>query len=238
MVKRLIPKMPLHTKYVEVFAGAAWLYFAKPPSKMEVINDIDNSLINMYRVFKEHPDEFVRCAFEVLYARHQFDYYRDIEPRFLTDIHKAIQTFYLIKTSFGSKSKNFAIKSDERAIYNKNTIPTVINQSRERLMDTLIENRHYSKIFEYHDSKETFFYIDPPYYNHEEDYGKGIFSKDDHSKIFDYLNALKGNFLLSMNDNELYRELYKDYKIEEIETRYSVNAIKSKPVTEILISNY
>ena len=61
--REIIPILPPHTCYVEPFAGAAWVLFGKPPSEVEVINDIDDQLINFFRVVKEKPEEFV-ASFE------------------------------------------------------------------------------------------------------------------------------------------------------------------------------
>ncbi|MXX53507.1 MAG: DNA adenine methylase, partial [Dehalococcoidia bacterium] len=39
--KAIIPLIPPHRCYVEPFSGAAWVLFGKPPSPIEVLNDID-----------------------------------------------------------------------------------------------------------------------------------------------------------------------------------------------------
>ena len=61
--KEIIQLLPPHTCYVEPFAGAAWVLFGKPPSAVEVINDIDDQLINFFRVVKEKPEELI-ASFE------------------------------------------------------------------------------------------------------------------------------------------------------------------------------
>jgi DNA adenine methylase len=58
--KTIIEMMPAHKAYCEVFAGAAWVFFRKPPSKYEVINDLDSDLICFYRVLQNHLEEFLR----------------------------------------------------------------------------------------------------------------------------------------------------------------------------------
>src|SRR4051794_21454863 len=57
--KQIISLLPPHTCYVELFAGAAWVLFGKPPSNVEVLNDIDQDLVNFFRVVKEKPEELI-----------------------------------------------------------------------------------------------------------------------------------------------------------------------------------
>ena len=61
LAKHLLPMFPEHTCYVELFAGGAALFFMRPqPAKVEVLNDLNGQLINLYRVVQHHFDEFVR----------------------------------------------------------------------------------------------------------------------------------------------------------------------------------
>jgi DNA adenine methylase len=60
LAEQILPLFPDHVCYVEVFAGAGAIYFAKPPSECEVLNDINGELVNLYRVVKHHLEEFVR----------------------------------------------------------------------------------------------------------------------------------------------------------------------------------
>ena len=68
----IIPLIPAHRCYVEVFAGAAWLLFKKPESKVEVINDINLDLVTLYRVVQNHLDEFVRYLRWILVSCEEF----------------------------------------------------------------------------------------------------------------------------------------------------------------------
>ncbi|MBF0457602.1 MAG: DNA adenine methylase [Nitrospirae bacterium] len=81
LTKQIIPKMPEHTCYCEVFAGAAWMLFKKEESQVEIINDINHDLVTLYRVVKHHLDEFARYFRHILIARDEFD-------RFLSELWK------------------------------------------------------------------------------------------------------------------------------------------------------
>lgn len=73
LADHIIPRFPAHDCYVEVFAGGAALYFLRPPAKVEVINDINGELINLYRVVQHHLEEFVRQFKWALTSRQVFE---------------------------------------------------------------------------------------------------------------------------------------------------------------------
>lgn len=101
-----------------------------------------------------------------------------------------------------------------------------------------IENRHYSQVIKQADREATFFYLDPPYWDCEDVYGKGIFSKADFTALRDQLATVKGKWLVSINDVPEIRALFKDYNIKRVATKYSISASKSQQVSELLIANY
>ena len=88
------------------------------------------------------------------------------------------------------------------------------------------------------DRSTTFFYLDPPYWDCEDVYGKGIFDKDDFTKLRDLCAGMRGKFIMSINDVPEIRELFKDFHIIEVDTQYSVNRNKVSDVTELLIANF
>lgn len=81
LAEHLIPRFPRHTCYVEVFAGGAALYFLKNPSKVEVINDVNGELVNLYRVVKTHLEEFVRQFKWALSSREVFQWLQTTPPK-------------------------------------------------------------------------------------------------------------------------------------------------------------
>jgi DNA adenine methylase len=82
---------------------AARLLFAKSPSKIEVLNDINGDLVNLYRVVKHHLDEFARQFRRALARRQMFEWMKETPPETLTDIQRAARFFYLQKLAFGGK---------------------------------------------------------------------------------------------------------------------------------------
>ncbi|MDP1594293.1 MAG: DNA adenine methylase [Gallionella sp.] len=94
LADRLIPLFPPHSCYVEVFCGGAALFFLRPvPADVEVINDINGELVNLYRVVKCHLEEFVRQFKWALSSRQIFKWHQMTEPETLTDIQRAARFF-------------------------------------------------------------------------------------------------------------------------------------------------
>ena len=105
-----------------------------------------------------------------------------------------------------------------------------------RLSRVYIENKPYDKVLELYDRPTTFFYLDPPYYHCEDDYGKGIFSREDFTRLRDLLAKLQGTFILSLNNVPEVREIYKDFKLITVKTSYSATSTGAKGgVSEVLI---
>ena len=103
LAPKIIPLIPVHQCYVEVFAGAAWVLFKKPKSKAEILNDINSELVTLYRVVRHHYEEFARSFELMLTSRDEYDRMKSVDPATLTDIQRATRFYYLIKNSFGSK---------------------------------------------------------------------------------------------------------------------------------------
>ncbi|WP_049191956.1 DNA adenine methylase, partial [Serratia marcescens] len=103
LARQILPLFPKHTCYVEPFCGGAALFFSKEPSKVEVVNDINGELINLYRVVKHHLEEFVRQFKWALSSRQIFEWEKLCVPETLTDIQRAARFYYLQNMAFGAK---------------------------------------------------------------------------------------------------------------------------------------
>jgi DNA adenine methylase len=99
----ILRRFPKHTCYVEVFAGGAALYFLRHPAEVEVINDINGDVVNLYRVVKSHLEEFVRQFKWALSSREIFKWSQDTPPETLTDIQRAARFYYLQHQAFGGR---------------------------------------------------------------------------------------------------------------------------------------
>ena len=240
LTQTIIPLIPAHHCYVEVFAGAAWVLFRKPPSKVEVINDINGELVNMYKVIRHHHEAFIRAFDHVLVSRDQFREFMDTPVAVLTDIQRAVRFFYTLRTSYAAKvvGQTFTSGSERASRLNFDTLSQDIEEAHNRLKRVWVENRPFEVLIPQMDKPNTFFYIDPPYWDCEDVYGKGLFGKDDFVVLRDLCAAMKGKFIMSINDVPQIRELFADFCIREVKTQYSVNRNKVSDVTELLIANF
>jgi DNA adenine methylase len=78
--KPILAMLPAHTCYVEPSAGAAWVLFAKPPSDVEVLNDLDQELVTLFRVVKEKPEQLIESFEWELVSRAEFERLADLDP--------------------------------------------------------------------------------------------------------------------------------------------------------------
>ena len=105
--RTIVEMIPEHQAYCEVFAGAAWVFFRKEPSRYEVINDLDSDLVVFYRVLQSHLEEFLRQFKWLLASREWFqDWKRQQEAGGLTDIQRAARYYYLQRQSFAGRVRS------------------------------------------------------------------------------------------------------------------------------------
>lgn len=235
--KTIIEMIPEHICYVELFFGAGWVYFGKEQSKTEVINDIDKELINLFKIIKYHSPEVERLLEYEFSGRDIFEEYKNYNIEYLTEIHRAIRFLYLITQSFAGKGKVYGYgttKKPSQQIFYKETL----NDIRERLKNTYVENLSFEKIIDKYDREKTFFFCDPPYF--ETSGYDNKFGEEEHIILRDKLKGLSGKFLLTINDHDKVREWYQGFNIREVEVNYSVSK-ESKgrgKYKELIITNY
>jgi len=232
--KEIIKRFPQQfDKYVEVFGGAGWLLFYKEQKGYEVYNDYNRELVNLFKIVKYHAPELQRELQFTLNSRQLFDEMKTCNVDSLTDIQRAARFFLLIEQSYGSGLEVYG--------HTKKDINSVIENLKniqQRLSTVIIENKDFEDLIKIYDNENTFFYLDPPYYNAEK-YYKPKFLKDDHIRLYKIIKSIRGKFLLSYNNCEYISNLYKDFKIETITRQNNLLAhqIKDK-YNELLISNY
>lgn len=232
--------MPAHQAYCEVFAGAAWVLFKKPESKVEIINDINSDLTNLYRCVKHHLSELVAQFRWMLVSRDEFDLFLRTPADTLTDIQRAARFFYLAKSSFGARivKPTYGISATGAPRLNLLRVEEDLSEAHLRLARVFIENKPYDQVIRRFDKPGTLFYIDPPYWNCEGDYGAGLFGRDDFARLASLLGVVKGKFILSLNDTPGVRETFCDFRIESIKTRYSISGSSKQEASEVLITNF
>jgi DNA adenine methylase len=158
-----------------------------------------------------------------------YDIRERLECRGFTDIQRAAMFYVCVKISFGADTRSYGgCKSGSRLITED------FDRFKERLDGVTIENKDFESLIEQYDNKDSFFYCDPPYYSTERHY-TAKFSKADHLRLNARLKELKGKFLLSYNDHEFIRDLYKSYTVISVERQ---NNLSSGNYKELFIKNY
>lgn len=244
LVDRLIPLVPKHKCYVEVFGGAGWMLFAKEPSTVEVLNDFDSNLMNFWAVVKNAPDQFIRSFNYTLVSRETFNEYKRKykENDYEDNIEKAHIFYYLVQSGFASDMKNpvfgctgYRNRSDLQIEKIKENIDNAYN----RLIKVTIENKSFEDVLRLYDNKNTFFYIDPPYRNTKQ-YAVGKFTDEQYKLLAECCKNAKGKWLYTINDDEYIRELFKDFNIMTHDVYYSVCKTDNgrKDFKELIITNY
>ena len=240
LAKHLIPLFPEHSCYVEAFAGGAALFFMRPErAKVEVLNDVNGQLINLYRVVQNHFDEFVRQFEFSVTSREVFMRLQTIPPDSMTDIQRAARFFYLQHNAFGGKisGRNFGTATTGRA-FDTTTIADKLQAARKRLAGVYVENESWQQCMKRYDRKHTFFYCDPPYWQ-TAGYDRA-FDWTEYQELAAFMATAQGKVMLSINDHPDIRELFKDFWMTRLELAYSVSKDISKrqPSGELVICNY
>lgn len=233
---------PYYERYIEVFGGAGWVLFHKPPGiDFEVYNDFNSNLANLYRCVRENPNKLQYKLRYVLNSREDFDHIsllhkKQLFPKF-HDYDRAAKFYQLIRYSYANGLDSFG--SHPHSIWSDFPL---IDMAAKRLQKVVIENKDFEKLIRQYDRPVSFFYCDPPYFATESYYKDVGFGRDDHIRLMQTLMSIKGKFLVSYNDCPEIREIWDQpgIKIEAIERinnlaqRYDGGSI----FPELLISNY
>lgn len=235
-----IDKVP-HKIYAEPFVGMGGVFLRRTsrPS-VEAINDRADEVSNLFRVVQRHAPLIIEHLHYQLASRTDFNRLVETPPKSLTDVERAARFLYLQRTAFGGKvsGKNFGVSKDRAARFDADQVAETIEAMADRLRGVWIECLDYSDFIRRYDSSTTLFYLDPPYWGCEGDYGKHLFERADFEKLADQLAGIKGRFILSLNAVEGVRETFKRFDFEEVETTYTVGGgSAAKKVREVLISN-
>lgn len=238
--KQIVPLIPEHQVYCEVFSGAAWVFFSKRESKVEVINDLDSDLISFYRCVQNHLEEFLKQFKYLLTSREWFeDWKAQLETRGLTDIQKAARYYYIQRLAFGGRVRNrsYGVQIDGRTPrVNLLRLEEEMSAIHLRLAHVRVENLSWKEFIERYDKPDTFFYCDPPYYQCP-DY-KHNFVLEDFISLADTLKDIKGKFMLSINDHPDIRQVFKAFNMKEVTLLYTVGKSGPTEAAELIYSNY
>lgn len=240
LAPQILPLLPEHTCYVEPFAGAAALFFAKQPVKVEVLNDVNGDLVSLYRVVQHHLDEFVRQFRWALTSRQLYAWLQETRPETLTDIQRAARFFYLQKCGFGGKvdGQTFGTATTAPSRLNLLRIEEDLSAVHLRLHQVFIEHLDWANCIERYDRPHTLFYLDPPYWGTE---GYGVdFGLEQYDRMAELLRSMKGKAAVSVNDIPQMRQAFKGLAMKRLAIKYTVGAsgVGRRERGELLIMNF
>jgi len=253
IAKWIISHFPPHECYVEPFGGGAAVLFAKPPSPVEVYNDIDGALVEFFRVLQDErlAAELIRRVVLTPYSRSEFErakaVYREYQkvPEKWRDDDKRVEVAWAIAVrivqSIGGRGESWSYgRTDKKSALNLRKwvrLPALLEAAVGRLKCVQIEHDDALKVIERYDSPETLFYLDPPYYPESrasvKDYAYEM-TPEQHYQLLECVLRAKGYVVLSGYDNSLYASTLSDWARVERKTRtFAFNSVRS-PRREVL----
>jgi len=250
MLEHILPLIPEHRLYAELFFGGGAVYFAKEPSAIEVINDRDDFVINFYRVLKLRFDELKAEVEASLSSRsiHRKANYIYRNPDLYCELKKAWALWYLACNSFSGKlsggwkydrveNKDAQVLVNRKVLFNDALV--------RRIEHTQIESEDAIKVLMSRDCRHAFFYIDPPYIDSDQ----GHYAGYTHQMFINLLEALavvKGKFMLSCFPGDIIMQYAAKYgwivksfdKVNYSSRTTHESGVRKKGKTELLVMNY
>lgn len=232
-----------HSTYVEPFVGMGGVFFRRTSRPAaEVINDASGEVINLFRILQRHYAAFMDHLKYQLTSRREFERLVRTDPATLTDLERAARFVYLQRTAYGGKTRgqNFGTALDRPARFDYAQIAPALEDVYERLTGVVIENLDWAEVMRRYDSPMTLFYLDPPYWGCEDDYGRALFSRDRFAEMAAVLSAIDGKAIVSLNDVPEVRETFARFRMEAVELSYAISQASGGPVKvgEVLIYNF
>ncbi len=246
MISTILPLIPKHRIYTEAFFGGGAIFFAKGKAEAETINDINELVVNFYKVIqsdfenlkaKVEATPFSRAAYTVAWSIYRM-------PHLFNKLQQAWAFYVSTNMGFACRigswgydkyGKRLKAFSNKKLIFDKSVY--------ERLQNVQIESNDACTVIKSKDTVDAFHYVDPPYFNsnmgHYDDY-----DKTDYIKLLDTLSSIEGKFLLSSYPSDILNEYIKQngwYSKKITKTLSASKGIagqKRKVKYEVLTANY
>lgn len=241
-ITKIVDETP-HLLYAEPFVGMGGIFLRRRlKPRAEVINDYGRDVANLFRILQRHYPQFIEVLRFQLTTRVEFNRLVDTSPDTLTDLERAARFLYLQKTAFGGKvsGRNFGVSRERPARFNLTTLEPMLEDLHSRLSGVVIECLDYAAFMARYDGPDVLFYLDPPYWGCEGDYGKDMFDRSSFAAMAAQLKELQGRFILSINDNPDVRDVFAGFEMLELKVSYTIG---KKPSSrgkrgELLVSNF
>lgn len=227
-----------HRTYAEPFVGMGGVFLRRRsrPSA-EVINDLSDDVWTFYRVLQEHYGYFRAELQFKLTSRAEFERLLAVDPRTLTDLQRAARFLYLQRTAFGGKvtGRSFGVSHHRPGRFDVARLGVVLEDLHERLGGVVVERLPWRDFIARYDTPETLFYLDPPYWGCEGDYGAALFGREEFEAMAEVLAGLQGDFVLSLNDRPEVRKTFAAFDIASVATQYGLTGKGATAAAEVII---
>jgi len=210
LLKHLIPHISPDRGYIEVFAGGCALLLAKERSTLEVANDLNGYIINLFRVANYHPDELIKEIGRLPASRELLaDSVALLRTDALTDVQRAARFLYANKASFAGTGTSLAIARapDSRAFIGTAAIIERITAFSQRFDKVIIENLDYRRCLRLYDHPGNLFFLDPPYLDSKAANYRG-WSEAEMQEFHDHVLALHGQWIVTVDNSLFNRKLW------------------------------
>lgn len=242
LAKRLVAMIDAvpHDAYCEGFVGMGGVFFrrsARP--KSETINDWSQDVATFFRVLQHHYVAFLDMLRFQVTSRANFELLVRQDPGTLTDLQRSARFLYLQRLSFGGKidGRTYGVDFAGPARFDVTKLGPVLEAIHERLARVKIERLPWNEFVPRYDRPGTLFYLDPPYYGCEGDYGRELFDRDQFALMAEQLAGLKGRFILSINDHPEVRRIFAAFDFHQEAVRYTVGGMhQSRHFGELVIT--
>lgn len=234
--------------YAEIYGGAANILLNKQKSNLEIYNDIDKCVFNVLNCLKTKSNEVINSLNEIEYNLDTFELAKNNQLKHHnTAIKEAVNEIIIRRMSRGGLKKTFSWSSRKRGgqpgdVNAWENFKKNINEICYRLQNVILFNEDAVEVIKKYDSKDIFFYADPPYLKSTRT-SKNIYdfemTEEDHIKLAECLNGIQGKAMISGYESELYKKLYKGWKkyYKDMPNHSSQQKEKQRR-TEIIWCNY
>lgn len=247
MAKTIIQMMPRHKVYCEPFFGGGAVFFAKPKSYLEAINDTNDRLVTFYRQVKDNFDELQKMVQETLDAESEYKRAREIynQSRPASDTETAWAMWMVTNFSYSGSPRggwkwDNGNAGSHTGIYMKRRREEFCGWLKERLSEVQISCRDALDVISQRDTTDTLFYLDPPYPMADMKHYSGYTFKN-LEELLRLLTTIKGKFILSNYASPILKEFTNKqrWNQREIELPMKVaNFTKPRSKKELLIYNF